>query len=108
MSDYLDIHIWRWSSVVEEVVHALERAWGLLGHIRRVGWHEHLLLLVVQEPFPCLLLVQHYTGTLQPGNYLVLSKLVNNSIIQKNMIGSQTADEWLGGGGLNCMCFTTN
>lgn len=85
MSDYLesDIHIWRRSSVVEEVVHALVGGLGRLGHIGRVGRHKHLLLLVVQEPIPGLLLVQHHTGTLQPRSILVLEKLCNKPHLLK-------------------------
>ena len=67
MLDYLesDIHVWRSSSVVEEVIHALVGGLGRLGDVRRVGRDEHLLLLGVQEPIPGLLLVQHHTGTLK-------------------------------------------
>ena len=66
MFDYLesDIHVWRCSSIVENVIHALIRGLGRLGHIRRVGRDKHLLLLGVQEPIPDLLLAHHYTGTL--------------------------------------------
>ena len=61
MFDYLesDIHVWRCSSIVEKVIHALVGGLGRLGHIRRVGRDKHLLLLCVQEPLPGLLLVQH-------------------------------------------------
>lgn len=73
MSDYLesDIHIWRRSGVVEEVVHALVGGRRRLGHVGRVGRHQHLLLLVVQEPVSSLLLVQYHTGTLRPGDGLL-------------------------------------
>lgn len=98
MSDYLesDIHIWRRSSVVEEVVHALVGGLGWLGHVGRVGRHKHLLLLVVQEPLPGLLLVQHHTGTLWPGNYLVFGKLCNKTHSKEySKVPNSTGEGWL-------------